>query len=414
MNQTRNTTVIVLLLIVETMGFAFIAPLLTSTLLGPHALPGIADKHTRILYLGLINAAYPFCMFIATPILGSLSDRIGRKNVFYISLVGTALGYLITCLGFFTHSLGTAAAGRALDGLTAGAIPIAQAAMSDMSKHIKQRIQLMGLTVLGFAGGQTFGPLIVAGIASLPIADTMKTIYPFVVVSGLSLLNLILLWRGFRESTERSAAPTAFLNNMFKHYTNLFQSRALLLISLALLCNQLAISLYMQSMPQILIGMLHLKALSLYEASAGITMAISVAIILPLLTKRLSHQEVVIPLFACQFLGMLLSLFLHSELAYYLLLALIIFGTSQSYSCFLVLYSECGDQHTQGWLLGTSAAMVALSWAISGVLSGLLPEYHGVLSLSNTLFTPIALAGCLSLLGIILLRFHCKMGRSES
>ena len=50
--------------------------------------------------------------------------------------------------------------GRIIDGLTAGSIPVAQAAISDIAENEKQRARYLGWVVFTFAGGQALGPLI--------------------------------------------------------------------------------------------------------------------------------------------------------------------------------------------------------------------------------------------------------------
>ncbi|MBV5267189.1 MAG: MFS transporter, partial [Burkholderiaceae bacterium] len=73
-----------------------------------------------MIMLGWLQAIYPFCMFIAAPILGQLSDRHGRRPVLALSIFGTAIGYVLFAIGISTGNLPLLFAARGLDGLTGG------------------------------------------------------------------------------------------------------------------------------------------------------------------------------------------------------------------------------------------------------------------------------------------------------
>jgi len=397
--NTRNSLVIVLLLSIETMGFAFIAPVFTPLLLNTPILTSMHGTFGHILVLGLLNAVYPFCMFIATPILGTLSDSWGRKPTFFLSLLGTAIGYLLTGLGILTHQVLLALLGRAIDGLTAGSIPIAQASMADMSTNHLNRIKLMGLTVLGFSGGQTLGPLLGGILSDSQLSVHFTYQLPFYIVTALSLINIFCLWVGFKEPKKTHVASTlSLLSTIKKRYIALITTPGLRLFSFALLMHQLAIALYMQAMVILLDTHYHFSGImiSYYAAFAGVVMAISVSFILPWLAKRIADKKLIILLFSCQSLAIFISGLNHIVAIFWFTLALVIFGTSQSYSLFLSFFSQAKSASLHGWLLGVSAAIVGLGWAISGVLSGILPELGG-------LITPLWVACGFSVCGVFAL-----------
>ena len=83
--MSKNFTILALffILLIDSMGFWFIFPVLTPLLLDaktsilPH---GISDYSRNVIY-GTLVAVYPFCMFIGAPILGVMSDKLGRKNI---------------------------------------------------------------------------------------------------------------------------------------------------------------------------------------------------------------------------------------------------------------------------------------------------------------------------------------------
>ena len=106
--------------------------------------------------VGTLFASFALCQFIAGPILGRISDRVGRKPTLVVSQIGTFIGFLI--LGF-AGSLWMIFLARIIDGLTAGNLSIAQAYISDVTKP-EERTKAFGLIGIAFGGGFLLGPAI--------------------------------------------------------------------------------------------------------------------------------------------------------------------------------------------------------------------------------------------------------------
>jgi len=139
-------------------------------------------------WAGAAFVSFSLMQFLATPILGRLSDLTGRRPVLWISLMGSALGYLVLAL---THRFEWVLAARLLDGITGGNISVAQAAMADLSKP-EERSKAMGLIGAAFGLGFVLGPFLGGVLAG--VGQGWQA--PFFVAAGLSLLAslLVLLW----------------------------------------------------------------------------------------------------------------------------------------------------------------------------------------------------------------------------
>jgi MFS transporter, DHA1 family, tetracycline resistance protein len=114
---------------------------------------------TGLIMLGWLQAIYPFCIFLAAPILGQLSDRMGRRPVLALSIAGTAIGYVIFAIGISKGSIPLLFAGRALDGFTGGNLAVAQAAIGDVSTN-ENRAKNFGLIGAAFGLGFILGPYV--------------------------------------------------------------------------------------------------------------------------------------------------------------------------------------------------------------------------------------------------------------
>src|SRR5258705_807863 len=134
--------------------------------------------------VGLLFGSYSVMQLIFSPILGSLSDRYGRRPVLLISIIGTGIGFLL--LGFAT-TLWMLFAGRLLDGLTGGNISTAQAYIADITTK-EDRAKGMGLIGAAFGGGFIFGPAI-GGILS-----RWGIHVPFFFAAGLCFVNALLVY----------------------------------------------------------------------------------------------------------------------------------------------------------------------------------------------------------------------------
>jgi len=136
-----------LVVFIDLLGFGLILPLL----------PFVAENfNASALQIGLLSATYSFFQLIASPIIGKLSDRYGRKKLLFISQIGTMLSFILMGTA---QSLTVLFLSRVLDGITGGNITIAQAYIAD-STTPKDRAKSMGMLGAAFGIGFIFGPAI--------------------------------------------------------------------------------------------------------------------------------------------------------------------------------------------------------------------------------------------------------------
>lgn len=160
-----------------------------------------------MIMLGWLQAIYPFCMFIAAPILGQLSDRHGRRPVLALSIFGTAIGYVLFAIGISTGNLPLLFAARGLDGLTGGNLAVAQAAIGDISTH-ENRAKNFGYMGAAFGMGFIIGPYLGGKLSSPSVSfyglfDTphwFGATTPFWFAAILALLNCTAVLTTFPET----------------------------------------------------------------------------------------------------------------------------------------------------------------------------------------------------------------------
>ena len=192
--------VVFLTVFIDLMGFGIVLPLL----------PIYADVFTvdpSGWRLGLLMASFSIMQLLFAPFWGRLSDRIGRRPVLIIGLVGSVLFYLLFGIATVMRSIELLFVSRIGAGMAGATIPTAQAYIAD-STSLKKRPQGMALIGMAFGMGFTLGPL--AGSLAVPGGRGEPGPWPGYAAAGLSAIALILaIWK-LPESLRpdsRSAAP---------------------------------------------------------------------------------------------------------------------------------------------------------------------------------------------------------------
>lgn len=164
---------------------------------------------------GWLVGIYAAMQFIAAPLLGRLSDRVGRRPVLLFSLVGTAVGFFMTGAA---QTLFWLFAARIIDGLSGGNISTAQAYIADVTKP-EERTKSMGMVGAAFGMGFILGPAIGGVMAHISIAA------PFYFAGTLAAVNTLLVYLRLPESLapehRTSHQDKAPLGEIFRHGTYL-------------------------------------------------------------------------------------------------------------------------------------------------------------------------------------------------
>lgn len=152
------------------MGFGIIVPLLYS-----YGKKFGINQET----IGLLTAAFSIAQFFATPVLGAMSDKFGRKPLLAISLFGTCISFMMFA---FAQGAIMLFAARILDGLTGGNVSVAQAMISDTSTS-KDRAKKFGILSSAFGFGFVIGPAI-GGLLSKISPQTPFYFAAFIALIG--------------------------------------------------------------------------------------------------------------------------------------------------------------------------------------------------------------------------------------
>lgn len=184
--QRSPLLLMALTILIDFTGFGLVIPLL----------PFWAERlGANALAVGLIITVYALAQLLFTPVLGTLSDRYGRKPVIVVSLLIEALSLVLTALA---GSLPMLFLARFIGGLGASNIGSAQAVVSDVTTE-KNRTKGMGLIGAAIGLGFVIGPA--AGGILAPKGQTL----PFWIAAGVALVNALLVLLFLPETRKRAA-----------------------------------------------------------------------------------------------------------------------------------------------------------------------------------------------------------------
>ena len=194
--------VLFLVTMIDMIGFGIVIPFLTYLV---EDLATDQDITSIGIWVGLLMTSYSAAQFLFSPVWGGLSDRIGRRPVLMIGLVGNTVFFTMFGLA---NTLVMALVARFLAGVFNGNIAVARAYLGDVSTP-KQLATRMGLIGAAFGLGFTIGPFL-GGELSSPaerwgiFADTIFESYPYllpcILASVLSIFSLLLAFKYLPES----------------------------------------------------------------------------------------------------------------------------------------------------------------------------------------------------------------------
>ncbi|MDR3679269.1 MAG: MFS transporter [Flavipsychrobacter sp.] len=211
---------ILLVNFIGTLGFSVVLPFLVVIVL---KLGG-----NEIVY-GILGATYSFFQFIGAPILGSWSDKFGRKKILILSSAGTLAGWIIFLFalilpipkvsypflgGLFIINIPLIIIflARALDGITGGNISVANAYLADISTH-KERKRNFGKMSASANLGLIFGPVL-AGVLGATIWGNLLPVAAAAFISLISIVVIAIKLKNVVPGTVTEVLATDIVNRI--------------------------------------------------------------------------------------------------------------------------------------------------------------------------------------------------------
>ncbi len=380
--MNRNFWIIALISLINSLSITILIPVIY--LYGRQF--GLNDFQTSLLF-----SAYSVAQFFATPVIGKLSDRFGRKPLLVISLLGTVVANLIAGTATTAWVLFFA---RFLDGITGGNASVAQAVISDVTTP-ENRARGFGFNAAAFGLGFVLGPVL-----SL-LAQQVSLGAAFLVSGAIALIALIITIFFLPESLPAKAVVTGNLFDL--GLKNLITGPALPKVGILLIINFLigtTFTIFTYAFQPYFIEVLHQtnKTLTLMFLTFGLLSVLMQTWGVSILTRKFSLVYIL-------FLGLsirsgsFLLMPIWANVVYFV-------GVSILFSLFnsLVqpminaLISLNAQPEDQGTALGLNASYLSISNAIGPVIAGMLIHQSNPVTYTY----PLYLAGVLTF-GVLVL-----------
>jgi DHA1 family tetracycline resistance protein-like MFS transporter len=361
----RRAALLVLFLTVfiDLLGFGIVIPFL----------PLYAERmHVGAFGIGLVLSIYSLMQFVCAPVLGRISDHVGRRPIIMLGLFGSAAGYMV--YGFAT-SFAWLLFARAIHGACAATVSTAQAYVADTTEE-SGRAHGMGMIGAAFGLGFVLGP----AIGGLLGHSSLRT--PVFFAAALTFANLIFAAIRLPESHQpdpeahldfaRLAEPIIRLPRQLlgHHLTGLFTVAFLATFAMAAWEATFAIMVAARYG----YGPAGIGGLMAY---AGLMQALVQGYLLGKIVKRTGEMMLIRGGIIALAIGLIPMASLTSHAALYVLLALVAIGYGFASPAVASLISKRTERRLQGEVLGINQSALSLARIFGPIAAGFAYQTFG-------------------------------------
>ncbi|MCX7120469.1 MAG: MFS transporter [Gammaproteobacteria bacterium] len=362
-----------LVIAIDSMGLGILFPILSAMLIShqSHFLSVDMSNFLRELIYGLTIGIFMIAWFFGSAILGDLSDITGRKKALMICLIGATLGYGISAIAIGFHSILFLIVGRVLAGFTAGSQPIAQAAIVDVSTP-ENRARNIGYILLAVSIGFVLGPIMGGILSNDHLVSWFGFATPLYFAGTLSFLNCIVLYFTFSETFIRTKKIKIRLHYAIQIFIEAFKSKSIRMMSLVLLIETAGWSEYFTFVSQFLLRRFHYSAseVSFFIAVLAIGFSIGFGFLVNPVVKRFNLQNAVIVNLLIASSLCLITAMTHIVAVIWICAVLIGMSVALLYSILITIFSNQVSAQEQGWVMGITNSVSALSFGVTAFMSG--------------------------------------------
>ncbi|MEM7796568.1 MAG: MFS transporter [Cyanobacteria bacterium P01_C01_bin.118] len=348
------------------------------TIIIPTLYPYAKEFGLSDLAASLLTTAFSLSQFVGTPILGRLSDRIGRKPLLVMSLLGTVVANILAAVSPFAWWLYLA---RMLDGLTGGNNSVAQAVVSDITTP-EQRTQAFGIFGGMFRLGFVVGPPLAYFAQTLPPLPGITPLgMSFMMSAIMALVAAVLCFAVLPETRPPSECDRnlklSFADFGFGRLATSFRKPVVGRIFIMTFLNGATFTVFTFAFQPFFLTVLgqDTKMLAFAFVFFGILAFLSQVFLLEPLRKRMNLVTLLVVALIMR--GILLILYPSFPTVQAFWILLFFFGIVNAFPMPLIdsLLSLRTSKDEQGEVLGTNSSYLSIANAIGPAISGVLVTF---------------------------------------
>ena len=388
---------IYMVVFLDILGFGIIIPIIRDMTIT------LADfsqlKFNYAVLSGILMSSYSLAQFICAPLLGSLSDRYGRKKILFISVLGNVVSYLMWAISqdyyFFLAS-------RLISGMTGGNISVAQSYIADVTKK-EDRAKSMGMFGATIGLGFVIGPFLGGYLSTFDMTKinhiaNLITFNRFGVIglacASLSVINLLMITFNLKDSIKGSRSQP-IVWNLFRQISLKDVSKELKYLIVINFFHSCSFVFLEATLAWDLLKKFNLDAKNtgLVFACMGLLLVFVQGGIYRVLQKKFALEKIMKWGFiiTCIFFG--IYSFQENIIAFYLCLTAITFGLGMVDPSISALISLKAEKNRKGLSMGLMQSFASLARTVVPFTATLLYDYvhHSLPGLIASLFVVCSL-----------------------
>ncbi len=376
MSKRNPLGVLFFTIFLDMLGFGILIPIIPVLFASPasthYLLPAGTSIQTGYLLIGFLVACYAFGQFIAAPIIGQFSDKLGRRKLLIFSVFGTALGHALFAMGILLRSVPLLFAARLFAGATGGNIVVAQAAIADVTTP-ENRAKNFGLIGAAFGLGFIIGPFVGGKLADPHALSWFNATTPFWFAALLSLLNTFLVFYFFKETNKNSEKRGRIeWGKALKNIAHAFRIPTLRPLFITSFIFQMGFAFYVSFSAVYLLSHFHFSegTIGNYFAYVGVWIVFTQGVLMRFANRLFREQQILNYSLLTVGLCIVAIVSITHSTWLYVVAPFFAMAVGLTQSNMMALVSRSAAQEIQGEIMGISGSLNALAQTVPPLLSG--------------------------------------------
>jgi len=332
--------------------------------------PGTSLPH-RIILIGLLLSIYGLGQTIFSPLLGAISDRVGRKKVFLSTLWISAFGNAVSVFAIMSFSIPLLFISRFITGCSSANLPLAQAGISDISTD---DMRSKNIGKIGIMGGVSWllGPPI-GGLLALPkFFPWFNFIFPLGLVSFFFVINALAVHKNYFEKKNKNSDESLGIKEEIKGFRICWNQNVIRNLLIIFFFYVLGRLLFLQFYPSVLVEKYGLSQLSLglYSSTIAIFFMLGSYVYMRYLSKKDNVEKVLISAFILA--GIFIGLSSYYPSPYLFFITFLVAGSGSAISWIHIVrqLSKSIGKEKQGMIFGVQQSFTSFCIFISPLIAG--------------------------------------------